>query len=90
MTKRRKKHIVIAIAVLLWGAMFGTDFYRKTKEEPPIFCIQTSAADDGGSTEWVGIGYKVQRVVNHERYWVQNDFENGFDWYIMPWFTSEL
>ncbi len=90
MTKRRKKQIVIAIAVLLWGVMFGTDFYRQTKEKPPIFCIQTRAADDGGSTEWVGIGYKVQKVVNHERYWVQKDFENGFDWHIMSWFINEM
>ena len=90
MTKRRKKQIVIAIAVLLWGAMFSTDYYRKSKENPPVFCIRTESYKDGGSTEWVGIGYKVQKVVNHEKYWVQNDFENGFDWYIMPWFTSEL
>lgn len=78
------------MAVIIWGVMFGTDFYRQTKEKPPIFCIKTLSADDGGSTEWVGVGYKVQKVVNRERYWEHGDTENGFDWYIMPWFASEL
>jgi|BioPla2DNA2_1021312.scaffolds.fasta_scaffold21764_1 hypothetical protein len=90
MTKRRKKLILIVVGILLWGAMFSTDFYRQTKEKPPIFCIKTLSADDGGSTEWVGIGYKVQKVVNRERYWEQGDTENGFDWYIMPWFINEM
>ena len=56
-----KKKIIIAIpcAVVLWIAVGIVDYGRVHSFEKPIFCVGTELADDGGSGEYVGLGYKV-------------------------------
>ena len=54
-----KKKIIIAIAcaVVLWIAVGIVDYGRVHSFEKPIFCVGTELADDGGSGEYVGLGY---------------------------------
>ena len=54
-----KKKIIIAIAcaVVLWIADGIVDYGRVHSFEKPIFCVGTELADDGGSGEYVGLGY---------------------------------
>jgi len=55
----KKKRIlsVILIVLILWVVLFGTDFYRVTRFEKPVFCVLTDADDDGGSGRYRGLGY---------------------------------
>lgn len=56
----KKKKIIIAVAVLLWLALFATDFARVNNFERPVFCVLMNGADDGGSGTYVGLGYTVE------------------------------
>ncbi|MBQ8278434.1 MAG: hypothetical protein IJZ23_01165 [Roseburia sp.] len=56
----KKKKIIIAVAALLWLAVFSTDFVRVNNFERPVFCVLMNGADDGGSGTYVGLGYTVE------------------------------
>lgn len=49
-------------AAVLWGGMFGVDYYRCTQMEKPVFArgIPESLYDDGGSGTYQGLGYAVE------------------------------
>ena len=55
----KKKKIIIAIICIfvLWIAVGIVDYDRVHSFEKPIFCVGTELADDGGSGEYVGLGY---------------------------------
>lgn len=59
--KNRKKKILIIIIILFVIAciFFGIDYQRAKKGESPLFCIQYSVLRDGGTKEYIGLGYKV-------------------------------
>lgn len=52
--------VILAIIVVLGIIFFAVDYSRVQKQEKPIFCIQNSARiSDGGTVEYLGLGYKV-------------------------------
>ena len=61
-----KKKIIIAIAcaVVLWIAVGIVDYGRVHSFEKPICCVGTELADDGGSGEYVGLGYSFDTEGN--------------------------
>ncbi len=60
--KKSKKIIItiIAIAVLLWGSMFCTDYISCRKMQDPVFARATVTSDDGGSGLYKGLGYTIE------------------------------
>ena len=54
---KKIKVILLSIAIL-WLLVVIVDFNRVTRDyEKPIFCIVTETADDGGSGQYIGLGY---------------------------------
>lgn len=54
----KKRIIIIISAVILIVVSFGvTDFIRVKQFEKPVFCILKDGADDGGSGNYIGLGY---------------------------------
>lgn len=51
--------IIVAIIIILGVIFFTVDYNRVKKQENPIFCIKTATFLDGGTTEYIGLGYKV-------------------------------
>ena len=51
--------IIVAIIIILGVIFFTIDYDRVKKQETPIFCIKTATFLDGGTTEYIGLGYKV-------------------------------
>jgi len=51
------KIIFIIISILI--IFFVVDYVRAKNNQKPIFCIKTRMLNDGGTTEYLGIGYKV-------------------------------
>ena len=63
---KKKLLAVLAVLLVLWLAMFTTDFCRVSRSREPIFVLHSATADDGGSYVCRGLGYKVtvQKVVD--------------------------
>ena len=57
--KSKINRIVIAVLamVVLWLCVGITDFARVHNYKKPLFCIGVNMADDGGSGNYVGLGY---------------------------------
>ena len=53
--------LVFSLAVI-WGGMFGTDYYRCTQLKKPIFArgVADMMYDDGGSGTYRGLGYEIE------------------------------
>ena len=51
--------IVLGIIVVLGAIFFVIDYDRAKKQEKPIFCINIATYRDGGTKEYLGLGYKV-------------------------------
>lgn len=51
--------ITIGVIILLGLIFFCIDYIRVQKQEKPIFCINYATANDGGTKEYIGLGYKV-------------------------------
>ena len=52
--------ILIIIGVLLLGMLFfAVDSYRIKNDKPPIFAVKYKAFKDGGTTMYIGLGYKI-------------------------------
>lgn len=51
--------IVLGIIVVLGAIFFVIDYDRAKKQEKPIFCINIATYQDGGTKEYLGLGYKV-------------------------------
>lgn len=57
---KRKILISAGLLLLLWAVMFCTDYFRCSQMQPPVFALHSGvAADDGGSTRYIGLGYTV-------------------------------
>ena len=59
--KKEVKFICIAIAIIVvLGIIFYIfDYNRIKNNKTPIFCINSATYMDGGSKEYLGLGYKV-------------------------------
>ncbi len=56
----KKRVIGVLILIILIGIIFFTiDNQRAINGESPMFCIQYSTQKDGGTKEYIGLGYKV-------------------------------
>lgn len=51
--------IVLGIIVVLGVIFFAVDYDRAKKQKKPIFCINIRTYRDGGTKEYLGLGYKV-------------------------------
>lgn len=51
--------IILGIIVVLGLIFFAIDYNRVKKQEKPIFCVNTTTYRDGGTKEYLGLGYKV-------------------------------
>lgn len=57
---KKKLLTVLAIVLVLWLAMFTTDFCRVSRFQEPLFVLRPVTADDGGSYVCHGLGYTVE------------------------------
>ena len=74
---KRMKRIsnIIFILILIIMAMITTDIVRVAKyDKKPIFVIHTKTYKDGGSKEYMGIGYKV---IDYKQLQGRRDIEIG-------------
>lgn len=60
----RKNKKIIIIILVIYMAIFITDFSLAKMNKSPIFSIPLVKYKDGGSTEYYGLGYKVIKYVN--------------------------
>lgn len=52
--------ILIIIGILLLGMLFfAVDSYRIKNDKAPIFAVQYKVLKDGGTTMYIGLGYKI-------------------------------
>ena len=56
---KKKLLTVLCAALLLWCAMFATDYLLVSHFREPIFTLHGVTADDGGSYTGQGLGYTV-------------------------------
>lgn len=58
----KKKRLLIGLCttLMLWLAVGITDLWRVSRFELPVFCVLTNGADDGGSGDYVGLGYSFE------------------------------
>ena len=71
---KRIINIVFSIIIVII-AMIVTDYVRVTKfEYTPIFAVKTLELKDGGTTEYMGLGYKV---IDYNQIQGRRDIEMG-------------
>lgn len=51
--------IILGVIIILGIVFFAIDYNRVQKQEKPIFCIKARTLLDGGTVEYLGLGYKV-------------------------------
>lgn len=60
MKKGLKIGIIVFVVIIGCGIIFGSiDKKRATDNKRPIFAVRTTIYKDGGSKEYMGLGYKV-------------------------------
>jgi len=56
---KKKLLTVLCALLILWGAMFATDYLLVSHFREPVFVLYGVTADDGGSYTGQGLGYTV-------------------------------
>jgi hypothetical protein len=56
---KKKLFATLTAVLVLWGAMFATDYLLVRRFQEPIFILRPANADDGGSYVCRGLGYTV-------------------------------
>ena len=51
--------VILGVIIILGLIFFAVDYNRVQNHEKPIFCINYATANDGGTKEYLGLGYKV-------------------------------
>lgn len=51
--------IILLVIIILGIVFFIIDYNRVKNNNTPMFCINTGTLRDGGSVEYLGLGYKV-------------------------------
>lgn len=60
MKKSKKIELLLLIVLVILGIIFYTvDKTRANEDKKPLFCIKIGAFLDGGTVEYIGLGYKV-------------------------------
>lgn len=79
MKNKKIKTLIISLLIIITIILifFAIDVYRLTIHKEPIFCINTITYRDGGSKEYLGIGYKIIKYNSNNR----QDFEVG-TWFL--------
>ena len=69
MKLKSKKVKILVIIVIVWLIFFSVDFIRAQNQKRPIFCIGLPPFQDGGTREYLGLGYKVVKfhMVSYDR-----------------------
>lgn len=70
MYMKSRKKIVLIIIVCIWLFMFSTDFICTKLEKKPLFSFKFASYMDGGSKQYLGLGYQVihfNSIVSDER-----------------------
>lgn len=79
---KKKKIMIFINAIILFIIMIiffiSIDLYQLKNEKEPIFAINTISYRDGGSKEYMGLGYKIIKY--------HNDMKNYFK--IGTWFLK--
>lgn len=58
--RNRKRSKIIVTLFIIWIFFFSVDFFLVVvKDMRPIFVVRTAIYKDGGSKEYLGLGYKV-------------------------------
>lgn len=70
--------IFLGIILVLGVTFFAIDYSRVKEQKKPIFCINVATHRDGGSKEYLGVGYKVIDFHTLEGY---NDMKIG-TWFV--------
>lgn len=75
MKNKKVKVIVLILVLLIIMAIlfFLVDLQQVKNNRDPIFCINTLTYRDGGSKEYLGLGYKIIKYHNNSG----KDFEIG-------------
>ena len=79
MKNKKIKTLIISLLIIITIILifFAIDVYRLTIDKEAIFCINTITYRDGGSKEYLGIGYKIITYNSNNR----QDFEVG-TWFL--------
>ena len=79
MKNKKIKTLIISLLIIITIILifFAIDVYRLTIHKEPTFCINTITYRDGGSKEYLGIGYKIITYNSNNR----QDFEVG-TWFL--------
>ncbi len=51
--------VIISLILIICMTTFVIDYVRVKKGKMPIFCVETVHVADGGTTIYMGLGYKV-------------------------------
>jgi hypothetical protein len=60
--------------------MIGTDYCLAKANKSPIFAIRTAVYKDGGTKDYIGLGYKIRKY---------NKLDGRKDAVFIPFFTSD-
>lgn len=83
--------IILGVIIILVLIFFSIDYNRVKNGEKPIFCINTANANDGGTKEYLGLGYKIidfNRLDGYDEVKIgtwsmkYEDFENEYNDYV--------
>lgn len=83
--------IILGVIIILVLIFFMVDYNRVKNGEKPIFCINTANANDGGTKEYLGLGYKIidfNRLDGYDEVKIgtwsmkYEDFENEYNDYV--------
>ncbi len=85
--KKKKTLISMAIFLIVWIVFFSTDYNRIKSKKSPIFCLPVAMYKDGGSVDYLGLFYKVERNVV-DFYKATKKEAGGFEYSISPWFVN--
>lgn len=81
--------IILGVIIILGLIFFAVDYSRVQRQEKPIFCINYATANDGGTNEYLGLGYKVidfNRLNGYDEikigswFMKYEDFENEYNY----------
>ena len=82
--------IILGVIIILGLIFFAVDYSRVQKQEKPIFGIRYAIANDGGTEEYLGLGYNVidfNRLNGYDEmkigswFMKYEDFENEYNNY---------
>ena len=84
MKKTIKTIVIIIILLSILGYLFYTiDKKRVSKQQVPIFCIKIRTILDGGTVEYLGLGYKI--IIFHKLEGIENYYSET---HIGSWFMT--